>query len=153
MRPLAAAMGQHVGAVAAGVFEGVGEDRKPVEGMLSVDAAGQAADGGGPPRIGEGDTAEGRPEHVADELDLGLAGGAVAAAAGVLELGEGFDDVLAGVVGDKLIAGADGGQGVGGPGGTAAAAGAVEAGGGAGRPDGEVVGGGRLPLGVGEFVG
>jgi hypothetical protein len=38
VRPLTAAVAEHVGVVAPGVLEGVGEDRQPVEGTVGVDA-------------------------------------------------------------------------------------------------------------------
>ena len=46
MRPIAAAMGDDLLAVATGVHQGVGEDRHAVEGAFVVDGPGQIDDGG-----------------------------------------------------------------------------------------------------------
>jgi hypothetical protein len=55
-------------AVAPGILEGVGQDRKVVEGFLIVDASGKGEGGGSAPGGVEGDRAEG--EDVADKVAL-----------------------------------------------------------------------------------
>jgi hypothetical protein len=49
VRPVAPAVGQDVGVVTPGVFEGISEYRHPVEGPVFVDAPGKADDRGSPP--------------------------------------------------------------------------------------------------------
>ena len=49
MLPRLAAVIQDVGVVAAGVFEGVGEDGQAVEGPFVIDGGGKGNDGGSEP--------------------------------------------------------------------------------------------------------
>jgi hypothetical protein len=61
---------EHVGVVAPGVLEGVGQDRQPVEGTVGVDAFGEGEDGGREPRRIDGHGPEGVPEDIPDKPTL-----------------------------------------------------------------------------------
>jgi hypothetical protein len=66
-------VGEQVGVRAAGVFEGVGQDRQVVEGAVVVDVPGDRGDGAVvplQPRGFGGDRAERVAEDVADEISL-----------------------------------------------------------------------------------
>jgi hypothetical protein len=62
-----AAVGEDVRVVAAGVFEGIGQDRHAVEGTVVVDAASERDDGGREPGGIDGDGPEGIAEDVAEQ--------------------------------------------------------------------------------------
>src|SRR5262249_8102343 len=64
--PLAAVL-EDVGTVAAGVFEGVGEDRHPLEAAVVVDGLSESDSVGGAPGRIESDGTEGVAENVAKQ--------------------------------------------------------------------------------------
>jgi hypothetical protein len=66
-------VGEHVGVLAPGVLEGVGEDRQPVERPVGVDRLRQAEDGRRPPAGVECDWAERVADDAAKQLDFPLA--------------------------------------------------------------------------------
>src|SRR5262249_12948334 len=70
VRARAWAVGQNVRVVAAGLFEGVGEDGHPVEGAFLVDALSQGKDGGCEPGRGNGCGLEWVAEDVTSQLGL-----------------------------------------------------------------------------------
>src|SRR5260370_1202871 len=70
MRPVGSAMGKNIAVVAAGLFEGVGEDRQAVEGPVLVHGLGKSSDRGREPTRVESDGAEGVAENVTQEGGL-----------------------------------------------------------------------------------
>ena len=63
MFPTAAAMSQNVGIGAAGIFQGIGQDRQAVEGAVGVYGLGETGDGAREPGGVKGDG----PERVAED--------------------------------------------------------------------------------------
>src|SRR5262245_38259109 len=70
VRTGSAAVVQDVGVVAPGLFEGVRENRHPVERPLGVDAVGERDDRFGEPTGIEGDGAEGVAEDLSNQESL-----------------------------------------------------------------------------------
>ncbi len=74
MRPWPAAMCQDFGVIAAGVFEGVGQDRQVLEAAVFVDLVGQSRNETilplAPPGIDDRSGTEGIAEDVAEEVGM-----------------------------------------------------------------------------------
>src|SRR5262249_59140524 len=69
-RPRSAQVGEDVRVGAAGLFEGVGQERHLVEAALFVDGMGEGFDGGGLPGGVEGSGAQGSAKQAAKERAL-----------------------------------------------------------------------------------